>query len=263
MVSEDMDLSQDSTSSSLNNSTKSPSSLPVFYNPNAIMGQTYLTKENYVNWSTLFKTLLRTHKLLFIIDPNQPVAKLDDGSDNPQHELWVSGTDLVCGWIKGTVTPAVQPYLNSCDTAPKAWAVLAKRFGATSALQIENLKEKLHDLKKESDTPIADYLLRASSLSDALTAAGAPIDDSELVQRILGGLGHEFKEFLTSTAAIHARQPLSFDDMSDLLLKEEMLQKKFSVPVQQSVALVGEKQPPSNSRGGQNNGEQRGRRKQR
>lgn len=103
-----------------------PYTLPVFYNPNPIMGQTYLTKDNYVNWNSLFKTMLRTHKLLFVIDPKPPAKTLADGSRNPLHELWTSGTDLVCGWIKGTVTPPIQPYLNSNHTAPQAWEVLAK-----------------------------------------------------------------------------------------------------------------------------------------
>lgn len=90
---------------------------------------------------------------------------------NPQHELWTTGTDFVCGWIKGTVTPIVLSYLNSNTTASHAWEVLAKRFGTTSALQIENLKDKLHELKKEANVSIADYLLRATNISDGIDPA--------------------------------------------------------------------------------------------
>ncbi|CAH1435258.1 unnamed protein product [Lactuca virosa] len=159
-------MTNDSGSSGMTNSQ----SLPVFYNPNAIMAHTHLTKENYVNWSTLLKTLLRAHQLLFVIDPNPPPKTLADGKENPDHHKWKNATDLICCWIKGTVTPAIQPYLNSCDTAPATWSVLAKRFGSISAIQIENLQDRLHNLKKPTDLSVSDYLLQPKTISDSLTA---------------------------------------------------------------------------------------------
>lgn len=246
-------MTNDSGSSPMTNSH----SLPVFYNPNAIMAHTHLTKENYVNWSTLFKTLLRAHKLLFVINTNPPPKTLADGKENPDHDTWKNATDLICCWIKGTVTPAIQPYLNSYDTAPTAWNVLAMRFGSTSAIQIENLQDRLHNLKKPTDLSVSDYLLQAKTISDSLIAAGKPLEDYELIQRILGGLGAEFKEFLTSTSSSQVRQSLNLDDLTELLLKEEMLQKKFAIPVEQATALTATKtsssQPQSSSSSRPNN----------
>ena len=104
-------LFMDSESTMTNHSGSSgmtnSQSLPIFYNPNAIMAHTHLTKENHVNWSTLFKTLLWAHQLLFVIDPNPPSKTLSDGKENPDHHKWKNVADLICCWIKGTVTPAI------------------------------------------------------------------------------------------------------------------------------------------------------------
>ena len=102
-----MDSESSMTTHSGSSSMIKSHSLPIFYNHNDIMAHTHLTKDNYVNWSTLFKTLLRAHQLLFVIDPTPPLKILADGKNNPDHETWHKATDLICCWIKGTVTPAI------------------------------------------------------------------------------------------------------------------------------------------------------------
>lgn len=70
----------------------------------------------------------------------------------------------------------------------------------------------------------SDYLLRATTISDALSAASEPVEDKELIQHILGGLGQEYKEILTSTASTSLCQTIPVDELTELLIKEETLQ---------------------------------------
>ncbi|KAI5341614.1 hypothetical protein L3X38_009489 [Prunus dulcis] len=67
--------------------------------------------------------------------------------------------------------------------------------------------------------------MHAKSLYDSLFAAGTEMSDEELIEYILDGLGHEYKEFTTS---LHLRPSLTFDEFYDLLLQEEQLLKRMS-----------------------------------
>ena len=62
---------------------------------------------------------------------------------------------------------------------------------------------------------MVDYLLRAKTLSNSLSATDVPLPDSDLIDYIMGGLGNEFKEFITS---LHFHPQVTFDDLYDLLL---------------------------------------------
>lgn len=81
-----------------------------------------------------------------------------------------------------------------------------------------------------------DYLIHAWSLFDSLASAGTTMTNSELIEYILDGLGHEYKEFTTSP---HLRQTLTFDEFFDLLLQEEQLQKRMeALSLSNGVALA-------------------------
>ncbi|KAH0981005.1 hypothetical protein GBA52_008182 [Prunus armeniaca] len=72
---------------------------------------------------------------------------------------------------------------------------------------------------------VFDYLLHAKSLFDSLIGAGTAMSDGELIDYILDGLGHEYKQFVTS---LHLRPSLTFDDFFGLLIQEEHLLKRMS-----------------------------------
>ena len=67
-----------------------------------------------------------------------------------------------------------------------------------------------------------DYLLHAKSISNSLSATGAPLSNSNLIEYIIDGLGLEFKEFVTS---LHFQSTIVFDDVYDLLIQEEQFMK--------------------------------------
>jgi hypothetical protein len=80
-------------------------------------------------------------------------------------------------------------------------------------------------LRRSKNNQLGIFLLHAKSIADSLAAAGSPISDTELIESIIDGLGHEYKEFIT---ALHLRPTVSFDDFYDLILQEEHLLKRMS-----------------------------------
>lgn len=74
------------------------------------------------------------------------------------------------------------------------------------------------------------YLERIKSLADGLAAAGAPLDDLDLIAHILRGLPPAYDSFSTS---IRVRaDPIDLDTLHGLLVSEEIeiLQRETLAP---------------------------------
>lgn len=57
--------------------------------------------------------------------------------------------------------------------------------------------------------------MHAKSLFDSLTTVETTMLDEEFIEYILDGIGHEYKEFITS---LHLRPKLAFDEFFDLII---------------------------------------------
>ena len=67
-------------------------------------------------------------------------------------------------------------------------------------------------MEKDFEKSFADFLLHTKSLVDSLCSVGF-ISELDLIASIPDGLGHDYKEFITS---IHLQLGVSFDDFYDL-----------------------------------------------
>lgn len=77
--------------------------------------------------------------------------------------------------------------------------------------------------------------MHTKSLFDSLTTGGITMSNEEFIEYILDGIGHEYKEFITS---LHLRPKLTFDEFFDLVVQEEQLLKWMnSMSLSTGVAL--------------------------
>ncbi|KAF7120579.1 hypothetical protein RHSIM_Rhsim13G0196200 [Rhododendron simsii] len=184
---------------------------------------TQMDRNNYLCWRSQFEDILDLHDLKDVVSSQTtaPLKRLEDGSVNPAF----SKDKLILSWIKATSSPSIQTLILSCSTAYEAWTLLEKRLSPLSKIHIRTLRDRIRNLKMDSEKPIGDFLLQAKSIADSLTAAGSPISDSELIDYIIDALGGEYKEFITS---LHLRPTNTFDDFYDLLLQEEHLLKRMA-----------------------------------
>ncbi|CAL9011751.1 unnamed protein product [Prunus brigantina] len=113
-----------------------------------------------------------------------------------------------------------------CTLDHEASSLLGKWLSPLSEIHIHTIRDQISTFKKDSENPITEYLMHPKSLFISLTAASSTMTDEELIEYVLDGLGHEYKEFTTS---LHLRPSLSFDEFYDLLVKEEQVFKKMSL----------------------------------
>lgn len=181
------------------NSQNTVSYIPTSFNISQLF-TTPMDRNNYLSWKSQFEDVLEIHGLDEVVkDEAQPEKKLTDGSMNPAY----SRNKLVLSWIQATSSSSIKTLLIPCATAYEAWTLLEKRLTPFSKTHVCTLRDQIRTLKKDPEQSVADYLLHARSLSDSLIGAGTAMSDGELIDYILDGLGHEYKQFTTSLLDHH------------------------------------------------------------
>ncbi|XP_012857537.1 PREDICTED: uncharacterized protein LOC105976825 [Erythranthe guttata] len=171
---------------------------------------------NYASWKSQMTNLLFGYGLLGFVDGTHPCPLPTD----PEYIYWTRQDRLVLLSIQATVNSTISPTINNCTTFVDAWNKLETSFANRSNTRMLSIMSSLMTNKKEGKT-VAAYMSRVKSLVDDLALIGHPLNDSQVMSYALNGLGDEFKEL---TAAVRVRDtPLSFEDLYDKLLDEELI----------------------------------------
>ncbi|CAL9026149.1 unnamed protein product [Prunus brigantina] len=105
---------------------------------------------------------------------------------NPAYELWYEKDQNLIIWLNSTLSDDLIPF----TFAYELWKNLEKRFAGVSRSHIHQLRSRLQSAQKGSSS-ISEYLQHIKAISNALAAAGTPVDESDLIAIILNGLSDE------------------------------------------------------------------------
>ena len=191
------------------------------------MVQTKLKRHNYLVWKSLFDPIFRRYKLAGIVDGSEPAPPrfLSDSSgnvsstQNPAFEQWYEKDQNILIWINSTLSEDLIPFTVGVQSARELWQNLERRFGGVSRSHIHQLRSNLQSMTK-GNSSISEYLQRIKEVTDALAAAGAPVDDHDLLLIILSGLPDDYDSFVDSVQFRLA--DTTVDDLHGFLLSKEM-----------------------------------------
>lgn len=124
--------------------------------------------------------------------------------------------------MMASVDPIIALTVAEAPSANKAWDLLHTAYANKIHTHIFNLRDQLQNTKKTSKT-IAEYLQEVRSLSKALKVVGSPVNDDELVVKILSVLGPEYHEITAKIRALDS--PLSFEELFYKLTDHELFLK--------------------------------------
>ncbi|CAN6561837.1 unnamed protein product [Malus baccata var. baccata] len=180
-----------------------------------------LRRSNYLPWRALFAPILRRYKLLGIVDGTEPCPSpfLPDRSINPHFEQWYEKDQNLLIWFNSTLSEEIIPFTVGVSSARDLWLKLEQRFGGVSDAHIHQLRSKLQNIQKGSQS-MADYLQQIKEISDSLTAAGASVTDRDLIAATLAGLTDDFESFTDSI--LLRLSSTSLDELHGLLLTKEL-----------------------------------------
>ena len=85
---------------------------------------------------------------------------------------------------------SIAPLIAHALTAQQAWDILWTTYANKSQSRIFGLREILSNLRCNSN-PVADYMREIKSLADDLAASGSPLNNEELVMKVLSRLGYK------------------------------------------------------------------------
>ena len=182
-----------------------------------------LTSTNYLSWKLQFQTLFIGYDLLGYIDGSKPCppATLTQNNttiSNPAHTLWIRQDQLILNALIGSISHTIIPFIAQTKTAREAWTVLATTYAKPSRGRIKQAKSQLKLITKGYDS-ITAFLQSIKAKTDELALLGAPLDAEDLTEKILDGLGDEYKEL---TRVVQARDtPITFEELHEKLLNFE------------------------------------------
>ena len=177
-----------------------------------------LTSTNYLAWKLQFQTLFIGYDLHGFIDGSHPCpASLlpDTTTPNPAYTLWIRQDQLLLNAILGSLSPTIMSFIAQAQTSKEAWTILANTYAKPSRGRIKQVKNQLKHITKGS-MGVSEFLQTIKARADELATLGAPVDAEDLSDRILEGLGDDYKEL---TRAVQARDnPISFDELMKISL---------------------------------------------
>ncbi|KAL9668585.1 hypothetical protein QQ045_006121 [Rhodiola kirilowii] len=197
-----------------------------------------LDENNYPLWLAQIRPLIRSRRLLSIIDgteicppqflPPQTNSPPTDGSPtsqstaalepNPAYDLWIQKDQTVLSWLTSSLTPPILSIVSRLDSAREVWIALERRFASTNQNRLLQLRSQLFRTMR-GDLTISAYLDKIKRLADNLALSGSPVSDSDLLTIIMTNVGPLYEN---TVAAVQAREtPITYPDLEALLLSAE------------------------------------------
>ncbi|KAH0751494.1 hypothetical protein KY285_004642 [Solanum tuberosum] len=236
----------------------------VQFNPASQLPIKLHGSHNFATWKAQFSMLMHGHDLYGHLDgstpsPSRTITTGTAPSANPAFALWFRQDQLIQNALMASVDPTIATTVAAANSAKTAWDSLHTAYANKSQTRIFSLRDRLMRLTKDSQ-PVTEYLQSVRSIADELSIAGAPVTNSELIVKILSGLGAEFHGI---SAAIRARDsPITYEELYEKLQDHELFlrrEESKSVPTQITAAAAtanqsGHSNYRNNRRPNNNNG---------
>lgn len=190
-----------------------------------------LGKANHALWKVQVSAAVRGARLQGHLTgatkrPPAEIAVTKDGATkkepNPAHEDWEATDQQVLGYLLSSLTREVLMQVATCDTAAEVWSAIEQMYSTHTRARAINTRFALTNTKKGNmSTP--EYFAKMKSLGDEMaTAGGRPIDEEELIQYIITGLGEGYSEVVSAVCA--RVEPISVSDLYSQVLNFEARQ---------------------------------------
>ncbi|RVW24244.1 Retrovirus-related Pol polyprotein from transposon RE1 [Vitis vinifera] len=156
---------------------------------------TKLSSTNYLTWSLQIQYLLEGYDLHHFIDdthtPPPPTITITGvASPNPAYTICKRQDHLIFSALLGDISISLQPLIAHTTTFLDAWQTLANTYDKPSRGHIKQLKEQLKRCTKGSKS-INEYMQAIKTCANELALLGKPVDDEDLIDRVLKGLSDE------------------------------------------------------------------------
>ncbi|KAH7573845.1 hypothetical protein JRO89_XS03G0214100 [Xanthoceras sorbifolium] len=178
---------------------------------------------NHLLWKVQFEMLFIGYDLLgYIVGsklcPPKTVTTNNIAIPNPAYNLWVRQDQLILNALIGSLSPILISFITRATTSREAWTVLTNTFAKPTRGRIKQTKN-LFKYPTKGTITVTDFLHSVKARADELAILGASMEKENLTQKILDGLGDDYKELVR---VVQARDTsITFDELHEKLLSFE------------------------------------------
>lgn len=203
----------------------------IQFNPASQVPIKLFGSTNFTIWKAQIELLLHGHDLFGYLDgsitsPPSTITENDKQVSNPAFKVWFRLDKLIQNAILASVDPTLSSVVATATSSKAVWDSLHTSYANKSHTRILNLRDQLSRLSKDTKS-VTDYLREIRAITDEFSIAGSPVSNSELVVKILSGLGPEYSNIVV---AIRTRENLIlYDELSGLLQDQEICLKAYEI----------------------------------
>jgi histone deacetylase 1/2 len=140
---------------------------------------------------------------------------------NPAYATWWTQDQKVKGVLLSSMTEDIASQLLGCTTAAEVWTAIHAMFSAQSRAGVRHIRRQIQALRK-GDMSASEYMHKVKALADSMTAAGFPLQDDEIIDYMLTGLGKDFNPIAASLNVVTT--PVTAASFYSMVLNFEALQ---------------------------------------
>ncbi|KAK9094300.1 hypothetical protein Scep_025769 [Stephania cephalantha] len=174
---------------------------------------TKLSMTNYICWKVQVKSVVRGLGLDLLISKPQP-----KDLEGLEQEIWIQADHMLMVWFFTNIGERFIGQVIKCSSSDEIWSTLEKLFAQASMARVLQSKQQLNNFKKGSSS-ISEFVLKVKNLGAKLKSIDQVISDSDLIQAVLNGLGHEFDPVVVLISS--QQRTMSLQDAQYLLMLHE------------------------------------------
>lgn len=169
-----------------------------------------LGKNNYALWKVQICAAVRGARLQGHLTstsekPEAEVTVTADGKStnkaNPAFEDWEALDQQVLGYLLSSLSRDVLMQVAACETAAEVWATIERMYSTHTRARTMNTRFALTNTKKGKMT-LPEFFGKMKALGDEMAASsGRPVDEEEMIQHIIAGLGEGYSEVISTVCA--------------------------------------------------------------
>ena len=194
-----------------------------------------LTGANYDHWKLLMRVWFISKGFWEIVQgtekqPERPLLAstrrwTQDQEDAFVEELadWDDKDAKAHSAIVRCLSPEVSPAIQTLSGAYAVWSKLEALYARDSSMRAITLQGQLYGLTFPTNGSMQTFLMKAKIIHDQLLAMGAALTSSQLSALILTKLPPDYDMVARALRCQISKTNLDFDDLSSLLLEEEIV----------------------------------------
>uniref|UniRef100_A0A803Q8D0 Integrase catalytic domain-containing protein n=1 Tax=Cannabis sativa TaxID=3483 RepID=A0A803Q8D0_CANSA len=168
-----------------------------------------LDRNNFLSWKSQVIPTVIGHDLdeiLFTDTP--PPQNLVNRTVNSEYTQWKKKDQLLLSWLRSSMSEVILASVANHTSFHSLWRALEQKFSSQTKARLLQLKGQFSHVHK-GNLSIFEYVEKVQTIAYALTVAGAPVQDQDLVLQVLNGLGPDFDSVVSGITARSGVRPYS------------------------------------------------------